>query len=141
MSEANKNVIRRYVEFFNAGDVEGLRGQCAPDALIQGVLGWGKIDMVLPIWKALADSLSMQLTIEDMVAEGDVVAVRYKETGTARKPFFDKPATGKSYELVAMEWFVVRDGKIARRWGARDAASQGQQLGWDAPASKSSVTR
>ena len=44
MSEANKNVIRRYVEFFNAGDVEGLRGLCAPDALIQGVLGWGKID-------------------------------------------------------------------------------------------------
>jgi steroid delta-isomerase-like uncharacterized protein len=139
MSEANKNVIRRYVEYFNAGDIEGLRSVCTPDALIQGVLGWGKIDMVLPIWKALADSLGMQLTIEDMIAEADMVAVRYTETGTARKPFFDKPATGKSYDLIAMEWFVVRDGKIARRWGARDAASQAQQLGWDAAAAKSDV--
>ena len=141
MSEANKNVIRRYVECFNAGDVEGLRNLCSPDALIQGVLGWGKIDMVLPIWKALADSLAMQLTIEDMVAEGDNVAVRYTETGTARKPFFDKPATGKSYDLVAMEWFVLRDGKITRRWGARDAASQAQQLGWDAPPPKANIKR
>jgi steroid delta-isomerase-like uncharacterized protein len=132
MSEENKNVIRRYVEYFNAGDIDGLRSICTPDAVIQGLLGWGKIDMVLPIWKALADSLGMQLTIEDMVAERDVVAVRYTETGTARKPFFDKPATGKSYHLIAMEWFELRDGKIVRRWGARDAASQGQQLGWDA---------
>ena len=76
-----------------------------------------------------------------MIAEGDVVAVRYKETGTALAPFFDKPATGKSYEVVAMEWFVVRAGKIERRWGARDAASQAEQLGWDTPASKSDVKR
>src|SRR5262245_62271702 len=137
MSEANKNVVRRYVECFNAGDVEGLRQLCAPDALIQGVLGWGKIDIVLPIWKALADSLGMQLMIEDIVAEDDIVAVRYTETGTARKPFFDRPATGKSYALVALEWFVLRDGKIARRWGARDAASQAEQLGWAEPARKS----
>lgn len=101
--EANKNLVRKYVEYFNAGDLNGLRSVCAPDAVIHGVLGWGKLEMVLPIWKQLADSLRMQLTVEDMIAEGDVVAVRYKETGTALKPFFDKPATGKSYEVVAME--------------------------------------
>jgi hypothetical protein len=28
-----------------------------------------------------------------------------------------------------MEWFVIRDGRIQRRWGARDAASQMRQLG------------
>jgi len=33
------------------------------------------------------------------------------------------------YELVAMEWFVIHDGKIQRRWGARDSASQARQLG------------
>jgi len=31
--------------------------------------------------------------------------------------------------LVAIEWFEVRDGKIRRRWGARDSASQARQLG------------
>jgi hypothetical protein len=37
--------------------------------------------------------------------------------------------TGKSFELVAMEWFISKEGKIHRRWGARDAASQARQLG------------
>jgi hypothetical protein len=40
------------------------------------------------------------------------------------------PATGKSYEMVAMEWFEIKDGLIHRRWGARDSASQSKQLGW-----------
>ena len=37
--------------------------------------------------------------------------------------------TGKNYELVAMEWFVVRNGLIQRRWAARNAASQARQIG------------
>lgn len=57
-------------------------------------------------------------------------ARRYnQQRGTFRAPAFGKESTGKSYELVAMEWFVVRDGTIQRRWGARDAASQARQLG------------
>jgi Tfp pilus assembly pilus retraction ATPase PilT len=36
---------------------------------------------------------------------------------------------GKSYELVAMEWFEIEGDRIKRRWGARDAASQARQLG------------
>ncbi len=136
---ANKDVVRRYVERFNAGDLDGLREVFSADAQVHGVLGWGKVDDVMPIWKQLVDALAIRLEIEDMAAEGDVVAVRYTERGTARAPFFDKPATGRSYELVAMEWFVVKDGKIHRRWGARDAASQARQLGWDVPATKSDV--
>ena len=27
-----------------------------------------------------------------------------------------------------MEWFHLRDGKILKRWGARDAASQAKQI-------------
>lgn len=137
--ENNKDVVRRYVERWNAGDLDGLRAVFAPDALVHGVLGWGKVDDVMPIWKALVDGLAIRLEIEDMVAEGDLVAVRYTERGTSRAPFFDKPATGKSYELVAMEFFVVQGGKIERRWGARDAASQAKQLGWDVPATRADV--
>lgn len=141
MTNAKKNVIRRYVELFNDGDVSGLRELFTSDAMVYGVLGWGKVDDVMPIWRQLTESLAMRLAIEDMVAEGNTVAVRYKETGTAKAPFFGKPATGKSYELVAMEWFVLEGGRIDRRWGARDAAAQAKQLGWDVPASKSDVDR
>ncbi len=137
----NKNLVKQYVDHFNRGDPESLQKIFAPDAVVRGVMGWGKVLDVMPIWKQLVASLAMRLEIEDIIAEGDVVAVRYKETGTALAPFFDKPATGRSYELVAMEWFVIKDGLIRRRWGARDAASQAEQLGWNIPASARNVKR
>lgn len=87
------------------------------------------MDKILPIWRQLHEGLLMHLAIEDIIAEDDFVAVRYLEHGTFRGPFFGHQPTGKSYELVAMEWFVVRDGKIQRRWGARDQASQARQIG------------
>jgi hypothetical protein len=31
--------------------------------------------------------------------------------------------------MVAMEWFEMKDGKIYRRSGARDSASQFRQMG------------
>lgn len=129
--EANKDVVKLYVERFNAGDLEGLGALFTDDALVYGVLGWGKVGDVMPIWRQLVEALAMQLEIVDIIAEGDKVAVRYVERGTARAAFFDKPATGRSYELVAMEWFEIAEGRIRRRWGARDAAAQARQLGWE----------
>ncbi len=71
----------------------------------------------------------MQLEIMGLVAEGNVVAALYRESGTFRAPAFGNQPTGKSYELIAMEWFEIEGKKIKRRWGARDAASQARQLG------------
>ena len=140
MNGANEAIVRTYVDCFNAGDLEGLRRVFADDALVHGVLGWGRVADVMPIWKQLVDSLAMHLTIDAIVSDGNTVAARYTETGVARAPFFDKPATGKRYVLTAIEWFIVEDGKIQRRWGARDAAAQAAQLGWDRPATKRDVT-
>jgi steroid delta-isomerase-like uncharacterized protein len=127
--EANKGVVRQYVEAFNRGDIEALAEIFTADAEVQGVLGWGGLDVVMPIWRDLHEAFSIELIPEEMIAEGDVVAVRYTERGTFVAPFRGQQPTGKSFELVAMEWFVVQDGKIRRRWGARDAASQARQLG------------
>ena len=75
--------------------------------------------------------MNCKLEVIDLCAEGDVVVARYKETGRWTGSFlhFDQP-TGNSFELLAMEWFVVRNGLIAERWGVRDAASQARQLGF-----------
>ncbi len=127
--EGNKAIVRAYAGAFNRGDLEALRELFTEDAEIQGVLGKGVIEKVMPIWRQLVEGYGMQLQIEDMVAEGNAVAVRYTETGTFKAPAFGHPPTGKSYSLVAMEWFVIEDGKIVRRWGARDGASQLRQLG------------
>ena len=130
MSEANKQIVRRYVEAFNRGDVDRLQNEIfAPDAVVQGVLGWGGMDVVVPIWRELHAALQITMQIEELVAEGDTVAARYTERGTFVGPFRGNQPTGKSFELVAMEFFEIREGRIVRRWGARDHASQMRQIG------------
>jgi predicted ester cyclase len=124
-----KDVVRRYVAALNAGDEDALRKLFHADAVIQGVLRQGGIEEVLPLWRQLHDALALHLTIEELVAEGDVVAARYTERGRFRAPFLGQEPTGRPYSLIAMEWFLVRDGRIQRRWGARDAASQARQIG------------
>lgn len=124
-----KAVVRRYVDAFNRGDLAALRDLLADDAEIQGVFGQGLFEKIEPVWRQLIEGYGMQLEILGLVAEGNVVAARYRETGTFRAPAFGNEATGKSYELVAMEWFDIENGKIKRRWGARDSAAQARQLG------------
>jgi hypothetical protein len=127
--ESNKQVVKQYVKAFNAGDMKTLRDLFTTDALVYGVLGWGPIEAVIPIWEELHKAFAIELIVEEMIAEGDTVAVRYSELGIFTNPFRGKQPTGKSYELVAMEWFSFRHHHIARRWGARDSASQAKQLG------------
>ena len=127
--EANKQTVRAYVDSFNRGDIDELRTLFTDDALVYGVLGWGGMDQVVPIWREIKAAFDLQLTVEEIISEGDTVAVRYTERGTSRGSFRGGPVTGKSFEVVAMEWFIIKDGKIHRRWGARDNAAQMRQMG------------
>ncbi len=127
--ESNKQIVRQYVEAFNRGDTATLRQLFTPDAVVHGVLGWGGLDEVVPVWEELHEAFAIHLTVEAIAAEGETVAVRYTERGEFIAPFRGSAPTGRSYELVAMEWFILRDGKIQRRWGARDSASQARQIG------------
>ena len=124
----NKQTVRRYVDAFNRGDMEAQREIYTEDGVIQGVLGFGTLDQVIPIWQELHDAFAITLQVEAMVEEGDVVAVRYTERGTSVGAFRGQGPTGKSYEIVAMEWFEMADGRIRRRWGARDMAAQHRQM-------------
>jgi predicted ester cyclase len=128
-AETNKRVVRAYVDAFNRGDSEALRALFTEDAQVQGVLGWGGMDVVIPIWEQLHAAFGIELTIEDLIAEGDLVAARYVERGVSRAAFRGQGPTGKPYEIVAMEWFVLRGARIHRRWGARDSAAQAKQMG------------
>lgn len=126
---SNKQTVTEYVAAFNAGDSAKLQALFTPDAVIQGVLGWAPLEKALPIWRELHSAFSIVLTLDALAAEGDFVAARYTERGTFTGPFRGHQPTGKGYELIAMEWFELRAGKICRRWGARDSASQARQIG------------
>ena len=73
--------------------------------------------------------MGINLKIEQIIAEENIVAVRYTETGIFRAYFLGQEPTGLSYELVAIEWFEIAEGKIKKRWGARDFAAQARQIG------------
>ena len=127
--DVNKKIVLRYVEAFNNGDTVALRDLFTPDAVIQGVLGSAGIEEALRIWRELHQAFAIALTVDDLVAEDDRVAARYTERGVFGAPFRGTPPTGRSYEIVAMELFHFRDGRICRRWGARDSAAQARQIG------------
>lgn len=82
MFEENKRIVLSYVS--------ALSDLFTPDALIYGVLGWGEIEKVKPIWRQLMHSFQLNLQVESMIAEGDIVAVRYTERGTFAQPFFGR---------------------------------------------------
>ncbi len=127
-TDGKRAVITAYVEAFNAGDLERLCGLFTPDAEIFGVLGKGGLQQAKPIWGQLMASFKMQLQVDAMAVDGDTVAVRYTEKGTFAQAFRGTPPTGKSYEVVAMEWFVLQGGLIHQRWGARDSATIFRQM-------------
>jgi steroid delta-isomerase-like uncharacterized protein len=128
-TEDNKKIVLDYVEAFNCADMDALRALFAEDAEIHGVLGWGGMDVVMPVWEELHAAFNLHLQPDAIIAEGDTVAVRYTERGTSVGSFRGSPVTGRSYEITAMEWFIIKDGKIHRRWGARDSATQQRQMG------------
>ena len=103
MSERNKQVVLAYVETFNRADIDALCPLFTPDALVYGVLGWGELDKVKPVWQEFMRCFNINLQVESMIAEGDVVEVRYTERGKSVQSFRGNPATGRSYEVVAME--------------------------------------
>lgn len=127
--EFSRSIVRDYVAAFNEGNESALRGLFTPDATIYGVLGTGPFDTVLPIWRELWNGLQMKLIIEEIITEGDVVAVRFSERGRFVAPFRGIEPTGKTYEMTAMEWFHLRDGRIFQRWAARDSGTIARQLG------------
>ena len=71
----------------------------------------------------------LQLTTEDMVAEGDKVAIRNTWRGTHQGTFQGVSPTGKQVTFTGSDIFHFEDGKIAEQWADLDALGLMQQLG------------
>jgi predicted ester cyclase len=130
-SDAKKAIVRAYVDAFNAFDMTRLRQLFASDARIHGVLGHGNLDDVEPIWRELHEGLNTSLEILGMVAEANEVVVRYREVGRfigAFRGLAGTQPTGRSYEIVAIEWFLIDNGRISCRWAARDSGAITRQV-------------
>jgi steroid delta-isomerase-like uncharacterized protein len=69
------------------------------------------------------------ITIADIFAEGDRVAVRTTAGGTPTRPYFGLPAAGRQLEISWIAIYRVEGGKIAERWTEADWVGELRQAG------------
>jgi predicted ester cyclase len=70
-----------------------------------------------------------RILIEDIVAEGDLVAARLREQGTHAGAFQGIQPTGRRVTYGSMTFLRVVDGRIVEHWGLLDMPSLLQQIG------------
>ena len=58
----------------------------------------------------------LRFAIDDLVAEGDRVTIRWTLYGTNTGPLFGQPPTGLPVERAAIVIFRITDGRITERW-------------------------
>ena len=71
--------------------------------------------------------------LEDLVAEGDKIAVRHRFQGIQRGPMGPYPPTGKAMTSNYLAIYRLEDGKIAEAWVEWDNLSALVQLGHQKP--------
>ena len=71
----------------------------------------------------------IRCTAEDVVAEGDKVAVRWIWRGTHKGEFMGIPATGKQVTITGISILRIAGGKIVEEWGEMNSLGMMQQLG------------
>ena len=70
-----------------------------------------------------------QVTIDDMIAEGDLVAIRVTARGTQQGLFLGISPSGKHAVWTGMLVLRIEDSKVTDIWNVWDALGMFQQLG------------
>ena len=105
-TEANKATVQRYFnEVHVRGNIEFVRELFVPGSLLAGAVESG----VRTMQPAYSD---LQVTIEDLIAEGDNLVARVTFTATHSGPLLGYPATGKQAVLTALYLFKFADGRV-----------------------------
>jgi steroid delta-isomerase-like uncharacterized protein len=133
MSDQNKAVVRRLIEDHwnskNGGLVEEFFARTVSLETPDG--GLAGLDGASFLLQAYATAFpDFRITIDDLVAEGTSVAVRWTFAGTNRGPLGDLPATGRRVSVAnVIGIFSLADGKVQEAHFAWDRYELRQQLG------------
>ena len=133
-TDANKRVVQRFVdEVLAAGQVETIDELVASDFVSHT---WDMTDAGRDKLKDTTPQMhgrltDVQMTVEDLVAEGDQVVARLTSTATPTGDFMGVPAAGKRYTIGEMHWFRLRDAQLVEHWHQIDGLGLMRQLSGD----------
>jgi steroid delta-isomerase-like uncharacterized protein len=116
---------------FNHGDLEALEQHFSPEAVIHdpGADLRGTAALRRGLLALRTSFPDFHFRIEDMLADGDRVALRYQASGTHSAEFLGIPTTGKRIAYTGMVIVRVEEGRIAEFWAQPDQLGILKQLG------------
>ncbi|GGT84305.1 MULTISPECIES: ester cyclase [Streptomyces] len=130
-AETNKALVRRFFEeVLNGRRTEIVDELAAMDYKEHDPLPGqregreGLKDRVAMLVEGLAPTFSM----DDIIAEGDRVVVRWTNTATHSGTFLGIPPTGRSCRFAGVDIFRLDGGRLAEHWHVVDQLSMLQQL-------------
>lgn len=132
MSEANKKLCREWFEeVWNQGRAESIDRLLAADAAVHGL---GDVPNgpagFKPFHAAFRDAFpDIRIGVDDLIAEGDKVAIRWSARATHNGNGLGFPSTGLPAQFTGMSIIRVRDGKLVEGWNNFDQLGMLQQLG------------
>jgi len=131
-AEKNKALVRRLIKAWNTRNWAALDELMAPDCIDHYALPGqkpgreGYREEQISFTNAFPD---VQFTIEDMIAEGDKVAVRSTFSGTHKGEFIGIAPTNKRVTVPEVTIWRIVNGKLVEEWGFSDRLGFVLQLG------------
>ena len=136
MSDENKALIRRWLEEMDRHNF-GFINEVFSHAFICHLPGnpepmkYEEYRKFIPsVYAAFPD---LHHKIEDLIAEGNRVVVRVKNSATHKGDFMGVSATGKEVQIGAIMIFRVVEGKFVEAWEEADFLGLMQKLGVVSP--------
>ena len=129
--DENKTIVRRYLETaWNKKDSTIVDELVAPDFVQHaanvppGREGVKKFFQM--VYSGIPDA---RFTLDNIMAEGEQVATRFRVSDTQSGPLLGIPPTGKSLTITGMALLILREGKITENWNELDMLGALRQLG------------
>ena len=130
--EENKAILSRAVEAWNVPEQRAQWFDIHDSSVVAYGLGpepvghQGVVEFYTGLWSAFRDA---HVTVDELVAEGEAVVVRFTLTGTQEGDFLGVPASGSRVEITGHSTYHFRDGKVVERWTNADLLGILVQLG------------
>jgi steroid delta-isomerase-like uncharacterized protein len=130
-TETNKAIARQFIEdIFVRQDPDAIDEIVAKDFIPHD---WGRNvtgrEAIRGAIERVSAGLSeVEMRIEDMIAEGDRVAVRLTSSATQTGEFMGMPPSGHRYEIPEIHILRIRDGQVAEHWHQLDMLGMKRQL-------------